>query len=452
MEAEQSPVYPPTGVWDCARSKTDGREDSFYDLFRKLPYELKIHCLSFAGFHTLVNTELWLRDTDRLHFRKQVVESQLDYENFDLFIDVQRLYIGFAFPFDEPYSGPHIGGREQPDMEARFGRVNRYTSCYYRKCAHFDDVCHGRQPTAKEVIGRWRRLHKGTATTRGSSVRTVKLLRHVSDRLRRSDLSGSDSQFMYSRWPTTIDPFNVRLEPGAYYWELVNHNWEKTVSDVEGEGSRQNHFRLDLSGESHEGSVGGFVCMSLMYRRVVHPTVESNDVFTNLAYFYDRCSLKGMVQDSVVYFGFGEQYHAGDHQEMPDPTTSETESDDDDLLQNYVLTYPVRVYRHSLTPAYGIELERAVDPENGSGAVYYKVTLPENATLYSLDRNKTTVRLNFYVETRRLTHHERSSYGASIAAAVCSNVDRGYAFMPTDNTYVDERSEEVFRLFKKGCM
>lgn len=444
-------MYPHTGVWDCTRHgprrrqqlgfkrrRLNGDVDPFYENFRLLPNEMKLKCMAYAPFHVIANQALWMDDTDPW-FTEQIMRDKHVTESACWMCD--NMQLTFLCPSPRPVTvGLRQGGafvfrpletttaclgttERLQKIDWRFGDVNRYPCFYYRSCAHYDQPVTKRQNTSEAaVLERWRRLH-------GPEAMDDEILRRVGEsaRLRIAyDAYRSKRTKSPDTYPLA-DPVTLDLRPGMYYWELVNYNWEEKMALIEGAENRQRHFFIDPADPSHDVTARHQIDMSLLLRKVCHPSEETTDRFETVGYF-ERMEVKTTGhhlkpcvvqphsnQNTVVYFKFGD--------EEDDTHTPATQQDGGKVR---FLKSPQAMYMHSLTPTHGVRVYKCQDAGLRKQIPYFFALLPANMTPHSLQRNKNTVRLNIFTKTL-----DEDVAGASLVTAVTSPVERGYCFIPS---------------------
>lgn len=429
-------LYPHTVVWDCTRRhgprRPDEEVDPFYEHFGMLPNEMKLECMSYVPFHVIANHALWLDDTDpwftkKIMWDKHVTGSACPWcktiQPTFLCLSPQTLSVclkeGGTFAFHREKQSWRQLFKQWPsatrggEIDQRFGGVNRYPSFYFRSCSHHDQPLEERQNNSiVSVLERWSRLRR-LGGTKAESVQTV-----FRSRIRIVyDAKKTDSPGTPLRGPAT-----TKLKPGMYYFELVNYNWEERVaSSVEGVESRQRHFFIDPLDPSHGDMVRQQTDMSLLLRKVCHPSEETTDRFETVGYFERKA---GVDERTNVYFNLGD-----DEDDSPTPATVGEEEEESTFVMS-----PQMVYMHTLTPTHGVHVYRCDTERRGDNVAYagsrkkvsyFCASFPPGLTLHSLQRNKNTVRLNIFTET--LDEGEQPALLPS---------EGGYAFVPIKSPFL----------------
>ena len=413
-------------------------------------------------------------------------------DGVDLNTRSKALQIGFAHHTFEDQS-PHLTGAKNLHLDAHFGSANRYVSFYYRRCSHFDENrIASIEADEGERLERFKRLYKSTGAPGSIGQHDAGWLLGVIPQVMGTENIGVSKNELK---PTLRESVETTIGPGAYYWEFINYNWEAAVAAIGGAHNRQGHFLLD-PGAGTPPVPRDRIYMSLVFRRVAHPDSERDDKFENLTYFNDEEG--GTRRRKDVYFILPEQHvrqpivdyycdacssgntngggGAADEAQAPVPdedsedeadeeadeaqSESDNQSDqDEDTLDGCEFRHSDEekghvfsqldqqpIYTHTLTPTIDVRLYKCVDCKTRKNVSYYRATFPHNVTLHSLDCNKNSVRINFYMARKDMSIKDESLFGASLPIAVDFPFE-GYAFTLPNKDTVESSVTEALALF-----
>lgn len=420
--------------------------DQFIDHFKSLPYEMRLKCLTHCTFHSLLNTELWLKEVDTRHCDKLMKECHVTRPKCAWTLDIMDLstfHTPVSLDFRPFSSFPEsmtatlrTGKYNQTDdaLYVRYGATNRYPCFYYRECQKSLESSVKDIDRLPDSNCRWKNLLTFLQVGQSCLPLSSYSSRSYNHNSFSKTVTAQNGFYNTKRVGHSKESYlkPITLNPGVYYWEHIDYNWEEAVEVMIREDDSRNRCFVDHSplipGTSDLDFYKRYRCASLLYRRVVHPVLEADDLFSTICRFKDgRVTVDGYYKHLYLTFDRSADLNSSSK-----------------LLEKEQV-----VYRHIFTPTSDVSVYKCIDKDTLRNVFYYRVGLPANSRIFSIDRNSSTVRINFYVKYNDTTGHDKAVICSPHLRFLTSPDNDCYAFLHWSYYNVLEnydKAEEIFNL------